>query len=101
MLGWSWSPDESEEDELFLLSSLSCLLKACWVPPEPSASRTMLERLEMPFRVLSLDLVGLASAPIGCSLFLDQSCPLLDLEGVVSEWPLRCEWEELWVGLGS
>ena len=61
-----------EDVELFLLSVLSCLLKDCLAASLPSDSSTMLERFEIPFNVLSLDL-GLASAPMGCRRFLDQS----------------------------
>ncbi len=65
--------ERDEEDELFFPSTLSCFIMPCFEVSFDPASITKLLRFEMPFSVLSppLDLgFAMASAPIGCSLFL-------------------------------
>lgn len=76
LLVWSGADEvgrvsDDEDDELvFFPSTLSCCFSAaCLGVSFDPGSKMRLLRFEMPFNVLSLDL-GLASAPIGCSLLL-------------------------------
>jgi hypothetical protein len=76
-----WSADDNvakPADATFLLSWLVCLVMLCFAVSFDPASRTRLDRFS-PFSTLSPGLVlDVASAPIGCSLRLDDSCVLLE-----------------------